>query len=107
MPGIARTLKAAAALEAAINQEKASGLGRTGAMLEKTLASCQALTEAWATATPAQREGLRARYLDERALAQKLLWYLTVQREAIGILNQDDLYRQFPLPPAKLPGDGG
>lgn len=99
MSSIQRTLEASAAIEAELNQEKASGLGRTGRALEAALDACRALAAEHAVAAEPRRSELLAEYQHQRAEAEKLLWFLGVQREALGVLNQEDLSAQYPMPP--------
>ncbi|MBM4379447.1 MAG: hypothetical protein FJ086_09130 [Deltaproteobacteria bacterium] len=43
--------------------------------------------------------GRRARHDSVRAEAQKNLWYLVVQREAMGLCNHGDVYALERVPP--------
>jgi hypothetical protein len=71
------------AIEHELKAERAASLGRAGAALERALA-------AW-RAAPGP-ETLRE--------AQKRLWYLVVQREAMGLRRHRDLYEAYAVPKA-------
>ncbi len=75
-------------VESELQKERAASLGRTGAQLEQSL-------EAWRTA---QARGGDVGAL--RAEAQKRLWYLVVQREAVGLRNHRDVYELYGIPRA-------
>lgn len=69
------------AIEEELKAERAASLGRAGAALERALA-------AWrGQPTP---DALRE--------AQKRLWYLIVQREAMGLLKHRDVYDAYGVP---------
>ena len=69
------------AIEQELKAERASALGRTGAALERAMA-------AWrAQPTP-----------DTLREAKKRLWYLVVQREAMGLFKHRDVYDAYGVP---------
>src|SRR5688572_22233144 len=73
-------------MEREIASEIAYSLGKVGGKLELAILSARA-TLAALEALPAgatERQGLMARYEDERALAEKHLRHLLIQREALG-----------------------
>ncbi|GMU59249.1 MAG: hypothetical protein AMXMBFR34_10120 [Myxococcaceae bacterium] len=98
--GLKKDLQTSAAMEAELNKERASALGRTGARLELHLERCEALLDKLCGSTGAERRALLAEYRDERAEAEKWRWYLTIQREAMGLRRHDDVERLYPTPPA-------
>jgi hypothetical protein len=69
------------AIEQELKAERASALGRAGAALERAMA-------AW-------REQPTPDSLRE---AQKRLWYLVVQREALGLFKHRDVYDTYAVP---------
>ena len=69
------------AIEQELKAERASALGRTGAALERAMA-------AW-RAQPAP---------DTLREAKKRLWYLVVQREAMGLFEHRDAYDAYGVP---------
>jgi hypothetical protein len=75
-----------APLEKELQRERATSLGRAGAQLEQALA-------AW---RDAQAKGGDAGEL--RKEAQKRLWYLIVQREALGLRRHRELYELYAIP---------
>jgi hypothetical protein len=76
-------------IEKELVAEKASSLARSAAQLEAALA---ALAEAERSPVGAPAAA--------RAEAARRLWYLVVQREAIGLRNHEDLFRLYRIPPA-------
>ena len=75
-------------LESELQRERASALGRAGVELEKAMAAWQA-----ARADGGDVEGTRRE-------AQKRLWYLVVQREALGLNRHRELYEIYGIPRA-------
>jgi len=69
------------AIEQELKAERAASLGRAGAALESALAAWRA-----APSPTTQKE------------AQKRLWYLVVQREAIGLRRHRDVYELYGVP---------
>jgi hypothetical protein len=98
--GVEKEFEKCAAMEAELNKERAAALGRTGARLELHLDRCQALLGKLRGATGAERKALLAEYRHERAEAEKWRWYLTIQREALGLRRHDDVDWRYPAPPA-------
>ncbi|MCI0570912.1 MAG: hypothetical protein L0Y66_09180 [Myxococcaceae bacterium] len=74
------------ALEHELAREKAGALTRVTAKLEATLAALGSLPS-----TDAQRTRLVAE-------AAEWLWYVVVQREAMGMTNHDVLYDTYKVP---------
>jgi len=77
-------------------EEMASSLGRVAEKLEGFLARCAALAAADA-----------ADYEEARRQAELHLWYLVVQREAIGFRDHSRVYAMYPLPPRRRAPDAG
>ena len=71
------------AIEQELKAERAASLGRAGANLERALADWRA-----APSPATTRE------------AQKRLWYLVVQREAMGLRRHRDVYEVYGVPQA-------
>lgn len=69
------------AIEQELKAERAASLGRAGAALERAL-------EAWRA-----RPGA-----DTLREAQKRLWYLVVQREAMGLRKHREIYDAYGVP---------
>ena len=69
------------AIEHELKGERAASLGRAGAALDRALA-------AW-------REAPSAATTNE---AQKRLWYLIVQREALGLRRHREVYELYAVP---------
>ncbi len=89
--------KADFAFEAQLRGEKASTLGRVGHRLEGLLDQL-AQVEA-ELAGGGDRATLVARHAALRAQAKEQLWFLIVQREALGLFRHADVYRVYPIPP--------
>lgn len=86
------------AYEAALRAEKATALGRVGARLEALLQQL-ADVEARARSGEGDRAELAARHAELREQAKLQLWYLIVQREAMGLHRHHDVYRVYVIPP--------
>ncbi len=71
------------AVEHELKAERAAALGRTGAALERAL-------DAWRS-TPSEATAKEA---------QKRLFYLVVQREAVGLRRHRDVYELYAVPKA-------
>jgi hypothetical protein len=80
--------------------EKASALAFTAEKLEAALRALAEIEEAIAAAPEAQRLSLAAKHRDLRAHAAERLWFLLVQREAMGLYQHEPVYRLYQVPPA-------
>ena len=89
-----------AGLEAELRQEMAASLGRVAGVIEDSIARCLALA-AQAAALPDGDEQRRviARHEEARERAREYLFYLVVQREAIGLRNHDVIQHTYIVPP--------
>jgi hypothetical protein len=85
-----------AAIDQEIREEMAASLGRVAGKLEGFLARLRVLAEEHARAPSA---ALVAEHAALRAQAELHLWYLVVQREAIGLRQHARLYAVYPIPP--------
>ena len=83
------------AIEQEILREAAASLGRQGARVERALATLRELELAFER-QPSQ--ALADRHDAERAEAERALWHLRIQREALGMRNHRELERRYPLP---------
>lgn len=86
-----------AALEYEIAQEKASALGRLGRRLESSLAALAAFDAAHTESSqlsPEERETRRGLVAE----AGVSLWYLIVQREALGLRNTVGVLQDYRVP---------
>jgi hypothetical protein len=77
-----------------IQGEKAATLGRVADKLQAALAALAAAEGA--PAGTAENDLAHARLLEEAA---EWLWYLVVQREAIGLTSHDALFETYRVPP--------
>ncbi len=95
-----------AALQAEMLREMAASLGRASERLSGSLAT---LAEMGSSIDELEARGAEAAVLaeaidafnQERERAERFLWELTVQREALGLRNQQELERYYPLPPRR------
>lgn len=93
-------MKAALPVEGELAQEKASALARTTERLEGALAELAALDEALAGAPEGEeREARLARRAEVRRRAAQQLWYVIIQREALGLRDHEVVYRTYRVPP--------
>jgi len=84
----------AAALEHEIAQEKASALGRLGRQLERALLALRTFDAAQAGA--ARHDRKRRDHLV--AEAGQALWYLIVQRDALGFYGSESVMVDYAVP---------
>src|SRR5689334_2994313 len=90
---------AALPVEKELLAEKAAALGRAGESLTAALAALGKIDAELAAAAPDQRQALRVRRRELRDLAAERLWYVLVQREAVGIFQHEGLMREQRVPP--------
>jgi hypothetical protein len=91
-------LKETLHIEMELRAERASALKRVAHGLERLLAELRALEAEVKLTTGAERERVSKRYEEIRAQASKQLWYLIVQREAIGLMHHEDVYEIYKVP---------
>lgn len=100
MKALQHAIQMDSAMTSELNRERASGLGRTGRLIEEAIAECATLKAALDTCPPGpKRKGLLEEYEANRQRAVEQRWYLEVQREAMGLRKHGDLDQFFPLPP--------
>ena len=92
--------EALGAIEQEVRAEQARSLGRAGQRLEAQLRGLDELGALLAEARGEHRLPLLAAHAELRRHATLSRWYLTVQREAIGLRHPDDLEAAYPIPPA-------
>jgi hypothetical protein len=79
-------------VELELMAEKASALALAAGKLEAALAALAAADQ------PAAPEATRKRRSELRSEAARRLWYLIVQREAIGLRSHEDVFRLYRIP---------
>jgi hypothetical protein len=94
---------AVSAIEHELRQEMAGALGRVAEKLEGLLARMDALAAEHARGP---RADLVAEHAAVRREAELHLWYLVVQREAMGLRHHARLYAAYPVPPPLTPPPG-
>jgi hypothetical protein len=82
-------------LEQEIAREAALSLGRQGERLERALAALHKLER---TFLRAPSEALVTAHQALRREAERLLWNLKIQREALGLRNHRELERRYRVP---------
>lgn len=92
---LGRKVQGLVAIEQEILREAAASLGRQGARVERALATLHELELAFEQ-EPSQ--ALADRHEAERAEAERALWHLRIQREALGMRNHREVERRYPLP---------
>jgi hypothetical protein len=95
-----RTSDGYLATEAEFRAERASALRRVAFNLERLLAQLASAEEQLKSplTTPIEREELERAHEQARRDAEKQLWYLVVQREAMGLRNHDGVYEIYKVP---------
>lgn len=90
------------ALRAEIFAEMAASLGRAEDRVNEALLACDVLDREIASLSPGAERGSKiAEFNAQREIAERRLWELTVQREALGFRRNDDLARFYPIPARK------
>jgi hypothetical protein len=84
--------------EEEIRAEMAASLGRIGRKLEEILFELALVQRSLESADGPCCEETAERFCTLRESARRHLWYLTVQREAMGMRNHEDLERVYPIP---------
>jgi len=87
-----------ASIEQELLAEKASALALAGDNLAAALAVLAQVDAALADASPEQRSDLAPRRRKLRDEAAERLWYLLVQREAIGLFQHEAMLREQRVP---------
>jgi len=94
------------ALKAEILAEMAASLGRAEDRINAALLQCELLGEeidaldARGAGADERRAKVEA-FNRQRDIAERRLWELTVQREALGLTRHDVLQEHYPLPPRR------
>jgi len=78
--------------------EKASALARAGENLAAALAAVARVESELAAASTGDRPAFATRKREARDLAAERLWFLLVQREAIGLLHHEGMLREYGVP---------
>lgn len=100
MKALQHAIQMDSAMTSELNRERASGLGRTGRLIEDAIAECATIKAALEKCPPGpKRQGLLEEYEANRQRAMEQRWYLEVQREAMGLRKHTDLDQFFPMPP--------
>lgn len=89
---------AALPVENELLAEKAAALGMANERLTAALAALAAAEAAMNAAPPPERPALSARRRELRAAAAERLWFLLVQREAIGLHQHEGMLRELRVP---------
>jgi len=92
---LGRKVEGLVAIEQELLREAAASLGRQGARVERALATLRELEREFANEPS---EALVERHQAERAEAERALWNLRIQREALGLRSHRELERRYPLP---------
>lgn len=95
-----RNAESLAATERELREEMASALGRMGNLIEEQLAGLlqlAALIETLPPDSPLRADHL-AKHEAMRQKAELYLWYLTVQREALGLTDHTPLTTHYKIP---------
>jgi hypothetical protein len=89
-------------VERELRAEKAAALAIAAEKLERALAELAEAQRAFEAAGEhsAQRQKLAEKHRDLRAHAAERLWFLLVQREAMGLTQHDNVLAFYRVPPA-------
>ena len=85
-------------VELEIQAERANALAISGERLQLALRDLAQADAALASAPPAERAERRAERERCRVLASERLWFLMVQREAIGVAQHEAVMRIYEVP---------
>lgn len=87
------------AVEAELQEERASTLAKAGRKVEVALAACTRLQQEMEAAPRDER--LLHRYREQRKAFDDALWAYCVHREAIGLWDHRWVHRTWPRPPKR------
>ncbi len=90
-------------VEVELRGERAAALKRIGRTLEESVAELRRAEDALLCAPSERRDAARAHRDEVRRRTERNLWYLIVQREAVGFFRHDDLALTYDLPPGLVP----
>jgi len=93
-------------LEAEIMGEKLATYVRIARSLERLVAETESARREADRATGGRRRECVARFNELRQRAERHLWYLLVQREALGLRHDCGIERLYPIPAPMRPADG-
>ncbi|MFL5318571.1 MAG: hypothetical protein ACJ790_02870 [Myxococcaceae bacterium] len=85
-------------IEKELHAERASALHRVAQGLEKLLEELNGLETEVSLSAGSEKDRVIRRYEEVRALAGRQLWYLIVQREAVGLTHHEDVYEIHKVP---------
>lgn len=88
------------ATQVELRAEQAASLGKVGNKLELLLAELTDTEQQLARAKGDDRPSLVRLHAEQRKEAEKYLYYLVVQREALGLYQHDTVYERYTLPQA-------
>ena len=80
----------------------AAALGRIGSTLAQLIADLRRIREEIKLLPESKRAEKLETYKQMHSRAQLYYWYLTVQREAIGMTNHHSLRELYPVPEREL-----
>jgi hypothetical protein len=86
--------------EEEIREEMAAALGRIGRTLERLIGRLHDLCQEFAANPDRLSPDKIDLYNQIHREARLYYWYLTVQRESIGLTNHELLPKLYPIPPA-------
>jgi hypothetical protein len=91
--------QALAGVDREVLAEKATALCRIGHRLEGFLLQLQQIEQTLPSVRGRDRGELIRAHAEVRKQAELYLWYLVVQREAMGLRQHGDLEDYYPIPP--------
>lgn len=91
------------ALDYEIAREKAGALRRVAGVLEQHLTDLRSVQATLEGASDADRPRIEKRTSELWRESERTLWYLIVQREAMGLSHHDDVYISYRIPKGMVP----
>jgi hypothetical protein len=92
-------MKESLPVEHELHAEKAAALAITAERLERALAALAEAEQAFAAAPEEEKAALLEKHRGLRAHAAERLWFLIVQREAMGLTHHDNVLAFYRVPP--------
>jgi hypothetical protein len=84
--------------EAELRAEMAASLGRIGRTLSALIAELNHIRQKSGSLSEPERSAKQNQYRSVHTRAKLYMWYLIVQREAIGVRNHASLMELYPIP---------
>lgn len=88
-------------VQAELQKERAQSYSRAVEKVRTAYRTVEEASAALDASPPWERAARLARYDEDRTKAMRARWELLVHREALGLINQEDIDKEWPIPPRR------